>query len=201
MQQTNLICLAENYHFKYYLYHYLSWPNLLYVAEDQTGKIVGYVLAKLEESESNKKKPNEEPKLEGHITSLSVLRTYRRLGIANKLMIHTMNMMQEYYDADCVLLHVRVTNKPAINLYNKVLGFVVKEIEKEYYNDKEDAYRMTKFFKNSAKEDVKILEIVDDIHFSDITNFELINEHGEEISDDGANDNEKKHKKKKNKKK
>ena len=44
----NLWCLPENYTFKYYFYHYLSWPHLLFVAEDQTSKkIVGYVLAKM----------------------------------------------------------------------------------------------------------------------------------------------------------
>lgn len=32
---------------KYYLYHILSWPQLLYVAEDYNKKIVGYVLAKM----------------------------------------------------------------------------------------------------------------------------------------------------------
>ena len=36
---------------KYYFYHYLSWPQLLWVAEDSNGKIVGYVLAKMEEDE------------------------------------------------------------------------------------------------------------------------------------------------------
>lgn len=34
---------------KYYFYHLLSWPQLLWVAEDFDGKIVGYVLAKMEE--------------------------------------------------------------------------------------------------------------------------------------------------------
>lgn len=34
---------------KYYFYHLLSWPQLLWVAEDYDGKIVGYVLAKMEE--------------------------------------------------------------------------------------------------------------------------------------------------------
>jgi hypothetical protein len=29
------------------MYHELSWPQLLYVAEDYDGKIVGYVLAKM----------------------------------------------------------------------------------------------------------------------------------------------------------
>lgn len=32
MQHCNLMCLPENYQMKYYLYHYLSWPQLLMVA-------------------------------------------------------------------------------------------------------------------------------------------------------------------------
>ena len=47
MQHCNLSCLPENYQMKYYFYHSLSWPQLLYVAQDQKGKIVGYVLAKM----------------------------------------------------------------------------------------------------------------------------------------------------------
>ena len=39
--------LPENYQQKYYMYHILSWPQLLYVGEDADGKIVGYVLAKM----------------------------------------------------------------------------------------------------------------------------------------------------------
>ena len=41
--QSLTICL----HMQYYFYHILSWPQLLYVAEDYNGKIVGYVLAKM----------------------------------------------------------------------------------------------------------------------------------------------------------
>ena len=47
MQHCNLSCLPENYAMKYYFYHCLSWPQLLYVAQDTKGKIVGYVLAKM----------------------------------------------------------------------------------------------------------------------------------------------------------
>lgn len=48
IQNCNLWCLPENYTFKYYFYHYLSWPQLIFVAEDQASKkIVGYVLAKM----------------------------------------------------------------------------------------------------------------------------------------------------------
>ena len=177
MQQTNLLCLPENYQFKYYIYHYLSWPSLLHVAEDHNGKIVGYVLAKLEDEDV---KPGE---VQGHITSISVLRTYRRLGVASKLMSHAINMMQEYFDADFVSLHVRVSNRPALHLYHKNLGFDVRGIEKEYYADKEDAYKMRKYFKKDKKpKDEVAIEIKDEIKFEEIKDvFEEVDINGEEI--------------------
>jgi len=88
MQACNLFCLPENYQMKYYLYHILSWPQLLYVAEDYNGRIVGYVLAKMEE-ETNE--------CHGHITSLAVLRTHRKLGIATKLMTAAQNAMEQVW--------------------------------------------------------------------------------------------------------
>ena len=176
MQQTNLLCLPENYQFKYYIYHYLSWPALLHVAEDHNGKIVGYVLAKLEDEEVK------QGEVQGHITSISVLRTYRRLGVASKLMTHAINMMQEYFDADFVSLHVRVSNRPALHLYHKNLGFDVSGIEKEYYADKEDAYKMRKYFKKDKKpKDEVTIEIKDEIKYEDIKDvFEEVDANGEE---------------------
>ena len=47
MQHANLMCLPENYRLRYYFYHILTYPQLLWVAEDYNGKIVGYVLAKM----------------------------------------------------------------------------------------------------------------------------------------------------------
>ena len=79
MQHCNLLCLPENYQMKYYFYHGLSWPQLSYVGEDEKGKIVGYVLAKMEEDPDDSV-PH------GHITSLAVKRSHRRLGLAQKLM-------------------------------------------------------------------------------------------------------------------
>ena len=177
MQQTNLLCLPENYQFKYYIYHYLSWPSLLHVAEDHNGKIVGYVLAKLEDEDVK------QGEIQGHITSLSVLRTYRRLGVASKLMIHAINMMQEYFDADYVSLHVRVTNRPALHLYHNNLGFDVKGLEKEYYADKEDAYKMRKYFKKDKKpKDEVTIEINDEIKYENIKDvFEEVDINGEEL--------------------
>ena len=104
MQQANLSCLPENYQMKYYFYHILSWPQLSFVAEDHKKRVVGYVLAKmyvvaaLGASVSlsretlkqaarfvcREEDPSEEP--HGHITSLAVLRTHRKMGLATQLM-------------------------------------------------------------------------------------------------------------------
>jgi len=122
-------------------------------------KIVGYVLAKMEEEPSDGV-PH------GHITSLSVMRTHRRLGLAEKLMrqsrtcfssthplvackhstdAHTTlpeRAMAETYGAKYVSLHVRVSNKAALALYRDTLGFKVDGTEAKYYADGEDAYGM-----------------------------------------------------------
>lgn len=100
VQTCNITNLPENYFLKYYLYHALTWPQLSFVAvvrsrkqqkNDRPGegssssvdyeypKVVGYVLAKMEEEPSD-------GVAHGHITSLSVMRTHRRLGIAERLM-------------------------------------------------------------------------------------------------------------------
>ncbi|XP_021937767.1 N-alpha-acetyltransferase 10-like [Zootermopsis nevadensis] len=89
MQHCNLLCLPENYQMKYYFYHGLSWPQLSYVAEDEKGQIVGYVLAKMEEDSDDN--PH------GHITSLAVKRSHRRLGLAQKLMDQASRAMPKYY--------------------------------------------------------------------------------------------------------
>lgn len=134
MQHCNLRCLPENYQMKYYFYHGLSWPQLSYVAEDENGRIVGYVLAKMEEESED------DP--HGHITSLAVKRSHRRLGLAQKLMDQSLRAMVECFNAKYVSLHVRISNRAALHLYNNTLGFQISEIEPKYYADGEDAYAM-----------------------------------------------------------
>lgn len=137
MQNCNIMNLPENYQMKYYFYHLLSWPQLSFVAEDHKGRIVGYVLAKMEED-----REDEPP--HGHITSLSVMRTYRRLGIAEKLMTQAQKNMVEVFNAQYVSLHVRKSNRAALHLYKDTLKFSIHEVEKKYYADGEDAYAMRK---------------------------------------------------------
>lgn len=138
MQACNLMCLPENYQMKYYMYHILSWPQLLYVAEDYNKKIVGYVLAKMEEDTTE---------CHGHITSLAVLRTHRKLGLASKLMTAAQKAMGELFGAEYVSLHVRVSNRGAFHLYTETLGYKIHDVEAKYYADSEDAYDMRKYFK------------------------------------------------------
>merc|ERR1719264_622506 len=87
----------------------------------------------------------------GHITSISVLRDYRKLGIATKLMRACHNSMKTVYKARYVSLHVRVTNRAALTLYRDVLGYEIDQIAEEYYADKEDAYDMKLFFDKEAR--------------------------------------------------
>merc|ERR1711865_902220 len=142
MQHCNLCCLPENYQMKYYLYRILSWPQLLFVAEDYNNKIVGYVLSKMEEDA-------EVP--HGHVTSLAVLRSHRKLGLATKLMRAAQQSMVEAFGGKHCSLHVRKSNMGAIHLYTQTLGYDKKDIAKEYYADKEDAYEMELDFDKQAK--------------------------------------------------
>ncbi|PYH64806.1 peptide alpha-N-acetyltransferase complex A subunit ARD1 [Aspergillus vadensis CBS 113365] len=160
IQTCNITNLPENYFLKYYLYHALTWPQLSFVAvvrpkngyskyttttenggqgagsaAEQYPKVVGYVLAKMEE-EPTDGVPH------GHITSISVMRTHRRLGIAERLMRMSQRAMAECHRAQYVSLHVRVSNKAALHLYRDTLGFQVDSVESKYYADGEDAYAM-----------------------------------------------------------
>ena len=151
MQRCNLLCLPENYQLKYYLYHALAWPALLQVA-DCDGAIVGYVLAKLDEECKDETR--------GHITSLSVLRTHRKLGLAATLMRAAHAALEEVYDAADVSLHVRVSNEAALHLYRDVLRYERVGVEEKYYADGEDAYNMRKTFREGearANVDVETL--------------------------------------------
>ncbi|XP_055626246.1 N-alpha-acetyltransferase daf-31-like [Toxorhynchites rutilus septentrionalis] len=145
IQHCNLLCLPENYQMKYYSYHVFTWPQISYVAEEPRGKIVGYVLAKMEEYEGGQGVPH------GHITSLAVKRSYRRLGIAQKMMHQACLSMSECFNAQYVSLHVRVSNRAALNLYQTTLGFQMLEVEPKYYADGEDAYAMRRDLSEQSK--------------------------------------------------
>ncbi len=90
--------------------------QVTYVAVDEDNIIVGYVLAKMDEESA-------EDDIHGHITSLAVRRTYRRLGLAQKLMNQACDAMADTFRAKYCSLHVRRGNRAALHLYKDKLGF------------------------------------------------------------------------------
>lgn len=80
----------------------------------------------------------------GHVTSLAVLSSYRRLGLGKVLMDTLHNAMASSYRANAVGLHVRVSNEPAAALYKHGMGYEVTDVVGGYYKDGEDAYFMKK---------------------------------------------------------
>lgn len=163
MQHCNLLCLPENYNIRYYFLHIISCPQLSYVAEDEKGRIVGYVLAKMKDPEPSG--GEDQPKL-GTITSLAVKRSYRRLGLAQKLMQQSAQAMAECFQVDYVMLHVRVSNRAALSLYTRILNFQTMGVDAKYYANGEDAYimRLDMSGKGDIQEDksIKIVENIGD---------------------------------------
>ena len=75
--------------------------------------------------------------------NLAVDPSYRRQGIAEKLVDTLIELLQEQ-KVTCLTLEVRVSNNPAINLYHK-LGFAqVGKRPGYYHNPKEDALILRK---------------------------------------------------------
>lgn len=98
-----------------------------FVAEDH-GRIVGYIGCWVVIDEAN-------------ITNVAVLPEYRGLKIGENL-LRTAIELAKLKQAANMSLEVRVSNKVAQNLYEK-LGFVRGGIRKNYYTDNyEDAYVM-----------------------------------------------------------
>lgn len=166
IQQANIANLPENYVFKFILYHGISWPQGSFVAVNEHGQIIGYVLAKMEDEEEAKDEKASDDKdgkagssskdagadagaagakpLGAHITSIAVNREYRRHGIARRLLEQSLKSLKENYLAERVSLHVRKSNHAALRLYRDGLHFEVKEVASSYYADGEDAYAMEK---------------------------------------------------------
>ncbi len=137
--RINLMCLPENYTSSFYMSHYESFPKAFYVAE-VNGRIIGYVMARVERGLSNHKPISIVKK--GHIISIAVLPEYRRRGVGRSLMINSLKGLKDYNAEECYL-EVRVSNTPAINLYRS-LNFEIIHIIRGYYLNGEDAYLMSR---------------------------------------------------------
>ncbi len=136
---VNRKCLPENYSDYFFIDLYRKFPETFIVAEDN-GEIVGYIMCRIETSLSIISLQGLIKK--GHIVSVAVLPQNRRKGIGEALVKKAMKQMLLYRAKQC-FLEVRVSNRPAVDLYEK-LGFQVTRTIKGYYSDGEDAHMMTK---------------------------------------------------------
>lgn len=138
VMNINRICLPENYSYSFFFTIYESFPKAFLVA-DAGGSLAGYIMCRVERGFS---------KIEtlrfrrlGHIVSVAVLPSYRRMGIGSALVLAALGALKNEYKCDEAFLEVRVTNQPAIGLY-KSIGFSVVDVVRNYYVDGEDAYIM-----------------------------------------------------------
>ena len=94
--------------------------------------------------QQQKQKQKRQKQVLGHVTSLAVLKPYRRKGLAALLMKQLHFHMRYGYHATDVGLHVRVSNVAAKRLYCEGMGYGVVDVIKNYYADGEDAFFMKK---------------------------------------------------------
>lgn len=88
---------------------------------------------------------------EGYITNVAVFPEYRRLGIGEAL-IDAATCGAIDRNCDFISLEVRISNTPAIELYQKQGYNVVGKRKNFYSNPTEDAYIMTRHLKDSETE-------------------------------------------------
>ncbi|KAL8792973.1 MAG: hypothetical protein Q9195_004470 [Heterodermia aff. obscurata] len=149
MNLTNLDPLTENYNIDFYLQYLMRWPSLFTVAEDQYGRITGYMMGKVEEDPIYLKVLPTYMPWHGHVTALTVAPQYRRLGLAQDLTT-ALERGCEDQNAWFVDLFVREGNHTAVGMYRK-MGYSVFRRVVDYYSDDptggkdgEDAFDMRK---------------------------------------------------------
>lgn len=141
VMRINHTTLPENYPYPFFVEILKKFPRAFIVAE-KDGKIVGYMMNRIEKGLSGIFTSGIHRVSKGHIVSIAVLPEYRRKGIGKKLMLKGMEAMKEY-GAQEYVLECRITNEPALSMY-KSLGFTVIRELIGYYHDGENAYLMSK---------------------------------------------------------
>jgi len=143
VMEINLRTLPEHYSDYFYESLLEELPEAFIVAEI-SGKIIGYIMCKMEHGFSNFKKLGFVKK--GHVVSIAVINEHRRKGFASALVDETIKGVKIRQCSE-LYLEVRCSNNDAVRLYEK-LGFSIAQRLKAYYRDGEDAYVMAIDFSN-----------------------------------------------------
>lgn len=138
----NMACLPEHYPAFFYLNLSESYPEAFLVAEIPEGKVVGYIMCRVEVGFSSFGMLEGFAR-KGHIISVAVLNDYRRMGVGSALVEGASDALKNLYNCGECYLEVRASNQPAIALYES-LGFERVKRMRSYYRDGEDAYTMSK---------------------------------------------------------
>ena len=134
--KINRLCLPENYSFDFF-YRILSEFGFACVVGEVDGKVVGYLLSRLERPFSTFIGLNSS---KGHVISIAVIPGHRKKGLGSKIMKYGMQKLIEH-NVDTIYLEVRVSNVAAVEMYKK-LGYYIKREFKHYYRDGESAFVM-----------------------------------------------------------
>ena len=159
VMMVNYRSLPENYWYGFFAGILEAWGDYFFVAEVD-GSIVGYAMSRVEwvsdpvligaHNELEDGPLSMVDKLRStisrqyrvlHLISIAVLEEYRRRGIGSELLRRTIETARADNNIVSVYLEVRVSNEPAIRLYEK-FGFRKARIIRAYYRDGEDAYVM-----------------------------------------------------------
>ena len=135
--EINLRTLPEHYSDYFYESLLEELPEAFVVAEI-SGKIVGYIMCKMEHGFSNFKKLGFVKK--GHVVSIAVINEHRSKGLGTALVNESITGVKIRQCSE-LYLEVRCSNNDAVRLYEK-LGFSITQKLKAYYRDGEDAYVM-----------------------------------------------------------
>jgi ribosomal-protein-alanine N-acetyltransferase len=136
----NWSTLPEHYSDSFFEERLQESPETFLVAEDEAGKIRGYIMCRIEYGFSNLRRYGLARK--GHIVSVAVLQEHRGSGLGAALCEEAITGMKQRGCSE-VYLEVRVSNEPAVKLYTR-LGFKTVATHRGYYRDGEDAYLMSR---------------------------------------------------------
>ena len=106
----------------------LSWPDVIRLKAVDSGEMIGFIAGDPRRTERT-----------GWIATLGVDPRSRRRGIGSALLAACESQMR----LPLMKLTVRVSNQPAIAMYEK-LGYRTTDLWRGYYNDGEDGLVMTK---------------------------------------------------------
>ncbi|ELP93071.1 acetyltransferase complex ard1 subunit, putative [Entamoeba invadens IP1] len=113
--QNYTLTSFEGYPLQYYYFHYLSWPYIMYVAEDDKKSIVGHIILKCEDGISLKNVIS--------VTSLNVQLSSRNCGIGSLLLRMAINAAIEVYGARYCMLRINFEDNFLVHFLVNKNGF------------------------------------------------------------------------------